>query len=147
MYRNLFVPLDGGPLTDKAMTESLKLARQLGAGVVGFVAEPEAPLPSVNTRLDEYYDKVERHTVVTDTHARLLLTRFELLAAEAQVPFKALHVTSDRIEESIVEEAERSEADMIVMVTHGRSTVGEWIYGSHTKKVLSLSRLPLLVLH
>jgi nucleotide-binding universal stress UspA family protein len=118
MYRNLFVPLDGGPLTDKAMTESLKLARQLGAGVVGFVAEPEAPLPSVNTRLDEYYDKVERHTVVTDTHARLLLTRFELLAAEAQVPFKALHVTSDRIEESIVEEAERSEADMPLLVLH-----------------------------
>lgn len=147
MYRKLFVPLDGGPLTEKTMTESLRLARQLGAGVMGFVAEPEAPAPTIGTQLPQYYDQVERHTVKTDTHARGLLTRFELLAAEAGVGFEALHLRTDRVDEAIVEQAERSGADMIVMVTHGRSTVGEWVYGSHTKKVLSLSRLPLLVLH
>jgi nucleotide-binding universal stress UspA family protein len=147
MYRKLFVPLDGGPLTDTAMVQSLKLARQLGASVVGFVAEPDAPVPQLGTQLQKYYDDVERHTVATDTHARTLLTRFEALAADAGVPYQGLHVHSDHVDQAIVDEAERSEADMIVMVTHGRSTVGEWIYGSHTKKVLSLSRIPLLVLH
>jgi nucleotide-binding universal stress UspA family protein len=147
VYRKLFVPLDGGPLTDKAMSGALELAKQLGASVVGFVAEPDAPVPQVGTQLQKYYDDVERHTVATDTHARTLLTRFEALAAEAGVPCQGLHVHSDHVDQAIVDEAERVEADMIVMVTHGRSTVGEWIYGSHTKKVMSLSKLPLLVLH
>jgi len=147
LYRKLFVPLDGGPLTEKAMAESLQLCRQLGASVVGFVAEPDTPAPKVGTQLQQYYEAVERHVVRSDTHARELLTRFEALAAEAGVPFQSLHVLSDRIDDAIVTEAERCGADMIVMVTHDRSTLGEWIYGSHTKKVLSLSKLPLLVLH
>jgi nucleotide-binding universal stress UspA family protein len=147
MYRKLFVPLDGGPLTDKAMAESLKLARQLGASVVGFVVEPDTPTPKVGTALKDYYDQVERDEVRTDTHARELLTRFEALAAEAGVACQCLHARTDFTDAAIVEEADRCGADMIVMVTHGRSTVGEWIYGSHTKKVLSLSKLPLLVLH
>jgi len=147
MYKKLFVPLDGGSLTERAMAESLRLASQLGASVVGFVAEPEAPAPTVGTQLQQYYDQVDRHVVKTDTHARELLTRFEVLAAEAGVACECLHVHSDRIDEAIVEQAEASGADMIVMVTHGRSTVGEWIYGSHTKKVMSLSKLPLLILH
>jgi nucleotide-binding universal stress UspA family protein len=147
MYRKLFVPLDGGPLTDKVMAESLKLARQLGASVVGFVAEPDTPLPRPGVELQQYYDQVERHTASSDTHARDLLTRFEAMAVEAGVAYQAVHVLSDRIDEAIVEEAQRCEADMIVMITHGRSTLGEWFYGSHSKKVLSLSKLPLLVLH
>ena len=33
------------------------------------------------------------------------------------------------------------------MVTHGRGAFGELLFGSHTKTVLSRSKLPLLVLH
>jgi nucleotide-binding universal stress UspA family protein len=147
MYRKLFVPLDGGPLTAKAMSESLKLAQQLGASVVGFVVEPDAPMPKPGTQLPQYYEQVERHVERTDTHARDLLTRFEGLAVDAGVACESLHARTDRTDEAIAEAAERVGADMIVMVTHGRSTLGEWIYGSHTKKVLSMSKLPLLVLH
>lgn len=147
MYRKLFVPLDGSPLSATAMTESLKLARQLGASVVGFVVEPDAPTPRPGVELKQYYQQTERHVERTDTHAHDVLTRFEVLAAEAGVACESLHARTDRTDEAIAEAAERCGADMIVMVTHGRSTVGEWIYGSHTKKVLNLSKLPLLVLH
>ena len=36
---------------------------------------------------------------------------------------------------------------MIVMLTHGRGTFGELLFGSHTKQVLAQTSLPLLVLH
>jgi nucleotide-binding universal stress UspA family protein len=36
---------------------------------------------------------------------------------------------------------------MIVMVTHGRGVFGELLFGSHTKKLLARTKLPLLVLH
>jgi len=37
--------------------------------------------------------------------------------------------------------------DMIVMVTHGRSPIGEFVFGSHTKKIIAKSKLPVFVLH
>lgn len=146
-YRKLFVPLDGSPLSERAVAQSLVLARQLGAGVVGFVAEPEAPLPSVGAQMAHYQQEVDQHVVRTDTHARELLTRFELAAGEAGVEFTGLHVRAGDVDQAIVDQAEATGADMIVMVTHGRSTLGEWVYGSHTKRVLARSRLPLLILH
>ena len=36
---------------------------------------------------------------------------------------------------------------MIVMVTHGRGPVGEFLFGSHTKKIIARSSLPVFVLH
>lgn len=146
-YQKLFVPLDGSPLSERAISQSLALARQLGAAVVGFVAEPEAPLPSVGAQLPHYQQEVDAHVVRTDTHARELLTRFEVACAAAGVAFSSLHVRAGDVDQAIVDQAEACGADMIVMVTHGRSTLGEWVYGSHTKRVLARSRLPLLVLH
>ena len=49
--------------------------------------------------------------------------------------------------EAIVETAQREGCDLIVMVTHGRHGWSELLHGSHTKGVLTRSRLPLLVLH
>ena len=147
MYRNLFVPVDGSDLSLRAMQASIDLARQLGAAITGFVVEPDAPLPTVGTQLPAYEKQTEKHIERTDTHARAILTRFELKAAEAGVAFKGLHARTDGVDRAIIEQAEESGCDMIVMLTHGRGTFGELLFGSHTKNVLSKSKLPLLVLH
>ena len=146
-YQNLFVPVDGSALSERAMQASVDLARQLGAAITAFVAEPDVPLPGPGLQVQQYERQVDAHIVRTDGHARELLSRFELLAAEAKVRFSALHVRTGDVDQAIVDQAEASGCDMIVMVTHGRSTLGEWVYGSHTKRVLARSRLPLLVLH
>jgi nucleotide-binding universal stress UspA family protein len=147
MYRNLFVPVDGSKLSLRAMEASIALAKQLGAGITGFVVEPDVPLPSVGTQLPAYEKSVEAHIETTDSHARNVLTRFEVLAGEAGVAFTGLHVRTDGVDRAIIEQAESSGCDMIVMVTHGRGTFGELLFGSRTKDVLAKSSLPLLVLH
>jgi nucleotide-binding universal stress UspA family protein len=147
MYKNLFVPVDGSELSERAMAASIALAKQLGAAITAFVAEPDVPLPSGRQQLENYDRHANAHIERTDTHARQVLTRFEVKAAEAGVPFTSLHARTDDVDTAIVDQAESSSCDMIVMVTHGRSTVGEWVYGSHTKRVLARSRLPVLVLH
>jgi nucleotide-binding universal stress UspA family protein len=74
--------------------------------------------------------------------------QFEKRAAAAGVAFTAHHVTAYLISQAIImEEAEKAGCDMIVMVTHGRNPLGEFIFGSHTKKIIAKSRLPVLVLH
>jgi len=43
MFKRLLVPVDGSPLTERAMEVSIALAKQLGATITGFVAEPLPP--------------------------------------------------------------------------------------------------------
>jgi nucleotide-binding universal stress UspA family protein len=147
MYKKLFVPLDGSELSERAMRESLVLAKQLGAAVHGFVAEPELPLPTVGTHPSAYTQASDEHLARTDAHARQVLQRFEKAAVEAGVAFTGGHSRTDNVDNTIVDMAQGQGCDMIVMVTHGRGAFGELLFGSHTKNVLARCKLPLLVLH
>ena len=46
MIKRMLVPIDGGDLAPRTIEASIALAKQLGAAIVGFVAEPPVPLPS-----------------------------------------------------------------------------------------------------
>ena len=147
MYRNLFVPVDGSVASDRAMQASIALARQLGAAITGFVVEPDVHMPTMGGTIKAYEAASTRHIERTDAHARNILSRFEAMAVEAGVVFTGLHARTDGVDRAIIEQAENSGCDMIVMLTHGRGSFGELLFGSHTKQVLAQTRLPLLVLH
>ena len=147
MIKNLLVPLDGTELSERAMTESIGLARQLGASIVGFIAEPEMPLPDMSTNLRNYQRRSVRHEVVTDTHAHDLLATFGERAQNAGVTFSGRHQRTDRIDAAIADLADELDAGLIVMVTHGRGAFGGLLFGSHTRNVLARTKVPVLVLH
>jgi len=147
MYKKLLVPVDGGELTDRAMAQSIDLARQLGAAIVAFVVEPDMPLPNVGTRPVAYQRQMSEHETRTDTHALDVLSRFGEQARAAGVEFSGRHARTDAVDRAIAQTANELECDMIVMATHGRGLFGELLFGSHTKNVLSKSPIPLLVLH
>ena len=147
MYKCLLVPVDGSEISLRAMDESLALAAQLGASVVGVVVEALPPLPSSGAALANYQREVSAHEAKTAAHGNKVLSHFESLAREKNVPFEARLERDDDIAGAIAKTAESQGADLIVMVTHGRGTFGELLFGSHTKNVMSRTRLPLLVLH
>ncbi|MFO1329507.1 MAG: universal stress protein [Rubrivivax sp.] len=147
MYQRILVPVDGSELTERAITESIDLARQLGASITGFVAEPLPDMPDVPASATALLRDVEEHDAITAAHAQDVLSRFAQRAQAAGVPFEGHHAQVRRIDQAILAEAESRGCDLIVMVTHGRGAFGEFLYGSQTKAVLSGSRLPLLVLH
>lgn len=147
MFKSILVPVDAGELSERAMQASVDLARQLGASITGFVAEPLQPL-HVDMRSPSQRDADTReHEAMTRAHAASVLKRFADAAREAGVPFTGFHDQVPRIDEAIVRVAEQRGCDLIVMVTHGRGAFGEFLFGSHTKAVLAGSKLPLLVLH
>jgi nucleotide-binding universal stress UspA family protein len=146
MYKHLFVPVDGSELSHRAMDGSIDLAVQLGARITGFVVEPDLPLSTNTTRGGEFMNRIKDHESKNEAHATALLGQFETRAKAKGVQFIAHHVTSYTVDQTIVEEAEKAGADMIVMVTHSRSRVGKFVFGSHTKNVIIESRLPVLVL-
>lgn len=147
MIKNLLVPLDGTDLSERAMRESIALARQLGAAITGFVAEPELPLPNMGTNMERYKRERDAHEVDADTQAHALLVQFGELAQQAGVRFTARHQMTDRVEAAIVELSEQLEDGLIVMVTHGRGPFAGLLFGSHTRNVMALTKVPLLVLH
>lgn len=147
MYQHLLVPVDGSEIAQRAMDESLALAAKLGARVTGFVVEALPPLPSSGAALANYQAEVAQHDAKTAAHANKVLQRFGQLAAEKGVNFEPRYEREDDIAWAIAKMAEAQQCDLIVMVTHGRSTFGELLFGSHTKNVMSRTKLPLLVLH
>jgi nucleotide-binding universal stress UspA family protein len=90
---------------------------------------------------------VKSHEAKSEAHAQAVLHKFQTLCGEAGIAFSADHTTTQQVDRAIVEAAERAGADLVVMVTHGRGVFGELLFGSHTKNVMTRSKLPLLVLH
>ena len=145
MYEHLLVPVDGSELSDRAMAASIELARKLGARITGFIAEPYAsPPPGIGLR---YGAAVAQHDQAVQNHAHEVLTRFERLCGAAGVAFTPCTTQASQIEDAIIEVARDQSCDLIVMITHGRGALGELMWGSHTKNLLSRCTVPLLVLH
>ena len=147
MFKHLLVPVDGSELSDRAAQTAISLAATLGARITGFVAEPLPPMPNESSGMAAYTRTADEHRARTEAHARGVLAAFGKMAAEQGVAFHGEYKRTDAIDDAIVEAAKVFEADLVVMVTHGRGAFGEFLYGSQTKAVLSGSRLPLLVLH
>jgi nucleotide-binding universal stress UspA family protein len=147
VIKNLLVPLDGTELSERAMAQSIDLARQLGAAIVGFIAEPDMPLPNMSTNPYRYQRDAAAHAVVTDTHAHELLATFGERAQAAGVPFSGRHLRTDGVDVAIAGVADELNSPMIVMVTHGRGAFAGLLFGSHTKGVMERTKVPLLVLH
>lgn len=147
MYEHLLVPVDGSPLSERAMTESIVLAKRLRAAITGFVAEPDTTLPAVGRHPSVVLRENEQAEAAAASHARHVLAQFRAKAEQAGVSFHGHFTRSPQVDEAIVQAAEQYHCDMIVMVTHGRGAFGELLFGSHTKNVLSRCKLPVLVLH
>ncbi len=147
MFKHLLVPVDGTDFAERAMQAGVELARQLDASITAFIAEPPAPVPAPGRGALHYARDVEEHNRSAAEHAQSVLATFQRRAAEAGVAFNGVHTQSYRIDEAIADAAREHDCDMIVMATHGRGVFGEILFGSRTKAVMALSKLPLLVLH
>jgi len=147
MFKQLLVPVDGAELTSQAVSQAVELARQLGAGITGFVVEALPALPGMGTHLASYHREVQSHEARTETHARDVLGRFEAAAKAAGVAFSGQFERNDDVAAAIAGAVARYGCDMVVMATHGRGAFGEMLFGSQTKRVMALTRSPLLILH
>jgi nucleotide-binding universal stress UspA family protein len=147
MFKRILVPVDGSELSERAISQSLALAHQMGATVIGFVAEPLPPIPTGPRNEALLRNEMRQHAAECLAHAQGILKGFEAAAAAAGVPFEGWHDEVPLVHKAIIAAAESRRCDMIVMVTHGRGAFGEFLFGSQTKAVLAASQIPLLVLH
>ena len=63
----------------------------------------------------------------------------------AGVVCETLHVEYDQIYQALIDAAEARRCDLIVLASHGRRGVSAVVLGSETVKVLTHSKIPVLV--
>ena len=128
MYEHLLVPVDGGDLSERAMTASIKLAKKLRATITGFIAEPFAPPPASIADGYQYRNAVDIHDAEVEAHAQKLLSRFEELARAAGVPFRGLSTQSSKVDDAIPAAAEEHRCDLIAMIKRDLGALAESIW-------------------
>jgi nucleotide-binding universal stress UspA family protein len=61
------------------------------------------------------------------------------------VKVKTVHIPDRKPAEAIVEEAQARNCDLIIVGSHGRSGIENFLLGSQAAKIIALSKVPVLV--
>ena len=145
MYKNLLVATDGSKLSDKAVAHAISLAQALDATLTVFYAAPDYPMPA-------YADGVVYEPVSHKEYAKLaaeeaqkILEKVATKAEAAGVPCKTAYAIAAAPWEAILAAAKKHKCDAIVMASHGRRGLSAVLLGSETQKVLTHSKLPVIV--
>ena len=145
MYKNLLVATDGSKLSDKAVAHAIGLAQAVRASLTVFYAAPDYPMPAYADGV--VYEPVSRKEYAAQCRkeADKILGVVAEKAKTARVPFTGTSAISSSPWEAILAAARKEKCDAIVMASHGRSGVAALVLGSETQKVLTHSKLPVLV--
>ena len=145
MYKNLLVATDGSKLSSKAVVHAIGLAKAVGANLTAFYAAPDYPMPAFADGV--VYEPVSRkeYTKLAAQDAEKILTDVAAKAAEAGVVCTTTYSIAAAPWEAILDAAKKNKCDGIVMASHGRRGVSALLLGSETQKVLTHSKLPVIV--
>ncbi len=145
MFKHILIPTDGSPLSKKAIKAGVALARATGARVTGFYSPERYEMLAYG----EYFPpdlisrkQWEKRSLKT---AAQFLAAIEKAATAADVRYGGMSLESTAPWEAIVEAAKKKKCDLIFMASHGRTGLSGLLLGSQAAKVLSHSRIPVLV--
>jgi nucleotide-binding universal stress UspA family protein len=148
MFKHILVPTDGSKLSDKAVKQAIKLAKGLGAKITAIHVMPDAEayvneryhvLPMLAAPVKNKYKK-EAAAI-----AKEVMDQIGAAAKAAGVECALVTLISDSPYEAIIKQATKSGCDLIMMASHGRRGLQGVLLGSETQKVLTHSRIPVLV--
>lgn len=88
-----------------------------------------------------------QHAEHVKQHAGKVLNHVAGAAKAAGVPCDTVQVEDDQPYRAIIKTAEDEGCDLIVMASHGRSGISAVLLGSVTNKVLTHTKIPVLVCH
>ena len=145
MYKHLLVATDGSKLSAKAVTHAIGLAQVLGAKLTAFYASPEYPIPIAIEGVSYNPMTPKEYTALCKKEADKILKPISIKAQAAGVEFSSAHVIAAAPWDSILAAARRNKCDAIVMASHGRHGVSALLLGSETQKVLTHTKLPVIV--
>ncbi|NJN82266.1 MAG: universal stress protein [Caldilineaceae bacterium] len=147
-YSKIMVPLDGSDLAANALPHAVLLAQSFGAElvlvrVVDDLARQEPEM--MEAELHEQGVELIRQQLARTTQQ----AEAELGRATDELTARSLETTAvvlvGEAPDLILDYAHRSDVDLIVMSTHGRTGLSRWLFGSVAEKVYRRAHCPVLI--
>jgi nucleotide-binding universal stress UspA family protein len=145
MYKNILVPTDGSNLSARALTQAVVLANALDARITGFYAAPNYSVQVYGDFVPSDFITPQEFATQTRRTAEKFLSVIERTAAAAGVRCKTVHALNDTPWKAIIKAAHDNKCDLIFMASHGRRGLAGLLLGSETTKVLTHTKIPVLV--
>jgi len=146
MFKHILLPTDGSKLAARAVVRGLSLAKSLGAKVTLLSVVPEFRMVAdesfavpMGVQFKERYEKEAK------VRALKMLTAIRQKAAKSEIQCDITVVASDLPYQQIIAVAKKRKCDLVVMASHGRRGLTGLLLGSETVKVLTHSKVPVLV--
>jgi nucleotide-binding universal stress UspA family protein len=143
MFTHVLLPTDGSHLSRAAIEKGVQLAKAVKAKITGITVVSQEQYFLYQT--DITLQVKEETARLRRKEAARRLEELQKIAAQAGVPCETVCEASDHPYESIVAAAATHGCDLIVMASHGRRGVAGVLLGSETQKVLTHSKIPVLV--
>jgi nucleotide-binding universal stress UspA family protein len=143
MFKHVLLPTDGSILSQAAIQKGVQFAKSMQAKITGLSVMPEQKyyLYQADITVQVKAETAKQHKKQADRN----LSFVEKTAKDADVPCETICEISDHPYEAIIRVAEKNACDLIMMASHGRRGVSGLLIGSETQKVLTHSKIPVLV--
>lgn len=143
MYKNLLIATDGSELADKGVTHGLALAKALGAkATIVTVSDPWTVYMTGEVMASF---PIEEYEQACEVSALAILDAVAKRAEALGVASEKRYVKDQYPAEGILETAKEEGSDLIVMASHGRSGIQRLLLGSQANKVVTHSKVPVLI--
>ena len=144
MFKKILVPTDGSPFSEAAAYRAVALAKDAAGQIIAcYVEQPYTPFPSQSGANGASARPIFKKA--KDIEAQRILGFVENLCWREGVNCKKVTRDSAVVYQAIIDAAADNDCDLICMASHGRGGARAIVLGSETSKVLTHSKIPVLV--
>jgi nucleotide-binding universal stress UspA family protein len=144
MYKHILVPTDGSALSLKAARAAARLAAPLKARITTVYVSPPFP-PPISSEGVVYYHSYSEAEYQRDVRKVAGKATSKVEAQAGKVACAKVSAVGEHPWKAIIDVATSKKCDLIVMASHGRRGLAGLLLGSETQKVLTHSKIPVLV--
>ena len=149
MYKHILIGTDGSELGDRALAHGLALAKTVQARVtVVTVTETWSAFDlamEASKRNPPNPNPLQQFEEMAVAAAKRILDAALAKAKAAGIACEVAHVANRQAAEGIIETAEKTGCDLIVMASHGRRGIDRLLLGSQAYEVLTHCKVPALI--
>jgi nucleotide-binding universal stress UspA family protein len=145
MYKKIMVPLDGSKLAECVLPHAEALAKWGRVQTIMFVRVVE---PVKQPNVGEYVlseQEIAKINAEQKAAAEKYLEQLKDLIHLGSIQTR-WEVLMGKVDETLVDYANKNAVDLIIIATHGRSGVSRWIWGSVADRVLRSACVPVLMI-
>ena len=143
MFQHILLPTDGSELAVNAIRRGIAFAKEQGARITAVIVSRPFHLMSLEPGM--LTDTPAAYAQHVAERTKKYLEVVAVAAKAAGVPCDAVSLEHEHPYQGIIEIAQNKGCDLIIMASHGRSGMSAVVLGSQTVKVLTHSKIPVLL--